>query len=550
MGASGGTGWNVLSGMIRRKVQDARDKHNAAEAQERQNEFDLIMEGVRAHAANGTLTDEMIQQAQDKMKKLTPKDAHPLVDAFHKVIGHVRDARKLKGQGVGQGQSGPATPAGIPAKPGTVQQPPSQAPAQTPPQTPPAAPQAAPDAGSVPTPAKPQVPPSMFPSAAQRGTAAGQEEVSATTERAKYADARMEGVIQTLKDKGMLTPEVEKQIRLQAAGIPGVKMPAAAATRFQRVVVRDPNDPKKRIPALQNMATGEVHGPDGNLIENPEIVTATSMKPRQGWEKRDGKIIGVMLDPITGQVIPGSENPNILPPAAYLDKFQNGYIGFTDEEGNFALVPKRTSTGPVVPNTVTSSGGTGTSAPAVPPALHPKTKAAVSKPGAGVARVGVPDSAGKHLPPGSIVIGKKPAGAQARSRADAARAIKPLIDHVEQLLQDPEVSGNLGPLSGRWDKLEQRAGNLSGKLRDLAGTLVSIYSLGGAMHGWRSASVAEKFASTYGDLTATPDSLLGGMKAMRGTADVVEKVAYPDSIAAPPPKSDADRAAEQWLQSH
>jgi hypothetical protein len=243
-------------------------------------------------------------------------------------------------------------------------------------------------------------------------------------------------------------------------------------------------------------------------------------------------------------VLPGTENPNILPPAGYLDKIQEGYIGFTDEDNNFVLVPKTTRTRPNVPDS-----GTGTWA--VPPGMKgPSAKTAKPKPGAGVSKVGVPDSTGNKLPPGSIVVGTKRAGGQTLSRGDAGRSIEPLLDHVEELLQDPEVANNLGPIAGRWDKLEQRAGNLPPKLRDLAGTLTSIYSLGGAMHGWRSMQVAEKFAATYGDLTADPESLKGGLKAMRTTAKSVENIAYPHHMEAPPPKSDADREADKWLSEH
>ncbi len=298
------------------------------------------------------------------------------------------------------------------------------------------------------------------------------------------------------------------------SGTAGVK-----PKKMQRVVVRDPNDPQRRIPALQDMETGQVFGSEGE-IDHPEVVSASALKLKQGWQKIGGKIIGVMLDPTTGQIIPGSENPNILPPAAYLEKIQEGFVGFTDEDNNFVLVPKVTRTKPNVPET---GGGIGTTMGA----KGEGGKTAAAKKGAGVAKVGTPDSAGKHLPPGSIVVGTKRASGQTLSRGDAARSIQPLIDQVEQMLKDPEVANNLGVIAGRWDQLEQRAGNLSGKLRELAGTLISIYSLGGAMHGWRSAQVPEKFSHTYGDLTATPDSLLGGLRAMRNTANTVESIAYP-----------------------
>src|ERR1700756_4414967 len=130
MSASGSGPWNVLSGAIRKRVDEAREKHNAAEAQERQNEFDLIMEGVRAHAANGTLTDDMLEQAKGKMQKLVPKESHPLIDAFSKVMAHARDAKKRKKeQGKPQGQ---LTPAPVQGQPGGQQPGPGPQPSQGP----------------------------------------------------------------------------------------------------------------------------------------------------------------------------------------------------------------------------------------------------------------------------------------------------------------------------------------------------------------------------------------------------------------------------------
>ena len=121
---------------------------------------------------------------------------------------------------------------------------------------------------------------------------------------------------------------------------------------------------------------------------------------------------------------------------------------------------------------------------------------------------------------GATVIPQKPMG-QERSRAAAAVAITPLIQRVRELLRDPEVRGGLGVLPGRISEAEKVVGNLPPKVAELYGTLKSIYSLGGTMHGWRALQVAEEFEKAYGGLHTSPDTLLGGMDAMEGTARAI-----------------------------
>lgn len=125
-----------------------------------------------------------------------------------------------------------------------------------------------------------------------------------------------------------------------------------------------------------------------------------------------------------------------------------------------------------------------------------------------------------------------------KSMADKGRAILPLIEKARQLISANPTA--LGPLAGRWSELQNRAGSLTGPAKELAGTLVSIYSMAGGMHGWRAASVPEQFAKTYGDLSNDPASLNAGLNALTDTANTLIKTAYPGMPNAPstttPPK--------------
>lgn len=148
-----------------------------------------------------------------------------------------------------------------------------------------------------------------------------------------------------------------------------------------------------------------------------------------------------------------------------------------------------------------------------------------------------------------------PAGSpQARGRADSARSVLPLIEKARQLIAaNPDA---LGPVTGRWSLLQNKVGNLSGPAKELAGTLTSIYSLAGSMHGWRAIKVADEFEKTYGRLSSDAASLNAGLDAMQDTAQVVEHIGYPGMTEPPTPpaatstgKKQAYRVGDKWFDA-
>src|SRR5208337_2172722 len=241
---------------------------------------------------------------------------------------------------------------------------------------------------------------------------------------------------------------------------------------------------------------GEIDGKKGWIPVAPK----PSAKGKQSWGRDEqGKLYSFFTDP-DNHPIPGTEDYQTLPSAEIRQQFQTDTIRtgeFSWKDENNVLHRSQTT---AVTTHVPHGKGAGAGAQTAPGTTTP--------------------------PKGDRTIGSTGPTGQTKSRADAGASIIPLVNKARELMKDPEVANNLGPLAGRWDNLEKRAGNLSGKLRELAGTLVSIYSLGGTMHGWRSIQVAEKFRETYGDLTATPDSLLGGLNAMEFTAKDVYETGY------------------------
>jgi hypothetical protein len=129
-------------------------------------------------------------------------------------------------------------------------------------------------------------------------------------------------------------------------------------------------------------------------------------------------------------------------------------------------------------------------------------------------------------PRGDRVIGATGPTGQTKSRADAADSVLRILPRAKELIADPEVREELGSLPGRVSEVEMKIGNASSKTRELYGTLKSIYSLAGAMHGWRSIKVAEEFEKAYGGLHTDPDGLIGGMDAMERTAKDVYETGY------------------------
>lgn len=153
-------------------------------------------------------------------------------------------------------------------------------------------------------------------------------------------------------------------------------------------------------------------------------------KNKQGWIMRDGKPLSIMLD-ANNQPIPGSENPDAIPPAALTGRISTGMFHFVDLDGNVHEVPEtRTS----VPLGMSGAGG-GAATP--PPASKPATGA--SNPAPGASKPGAPASNPPKTPGEAKdrILGNKgtPALTDARKEYDKAQG---LMDLANQALKDPQ----------------------------------------------------------------------------------------------------------------
>lgn len=303
-----------------------------------------------------------------------------------------------------------------------------------------------------------------------------------------------------------------------------------------------------------------VAGPDGKpvmgtydpyshqyLDQNNEVIpnAAPYLKPRVGFGRDAQGFYSFGIDPATNKMIPGTEDRNTLPPSGYLEKIKQGHHYYVDDQNQIHDLPETTVTGPAVP--ATGKGAAPAIAP--PPGHEARKKAATAAPAAPkpTAAAPAPAAGGNE---GRVIGNKGPTGAT-RSRADAAEAIIPLIEGAKRQLADPDVRKQLGVLPGRLSEFERRLGDMDPKVAKLYGTLKSIYSLGGTMHGWRALKVAEEFEKAYGALHTNPDTLIGGLDSMTETAHEVYKAGYHHDIGEttlPPPPKGASSADDEIMK--
>jgi hypothetical protein len=272
-------------------------------------------------------------------------------------------------------------------------------------------------------------------------------------------------------------------------------------------------DDKKHIIWQKSDSSTEDRIESGESVREPVSMT----KGKQAWAKDSkGKVYSVLLDPKTNQPMPGTEDYTVVPPAdakQQVDSVRTGEFSWKDENGVLHR-SQTTTTTTHSPHGGGAGGGTGHTASA-------------SSGGSGHAA----SSGSGHTPtasttPGDRIIGSTGPQGQTKSRADAGDSVLRLLPKVKELINDPDVREQLGALSGRWSEVENKLGTLDPKTRELLGSLKSIYSLSGTMHGWRSIKVADEFEKAYGGLHTDPDSLLAGMQAMEDTAKTVYETGY------------------------
>lgn len=243
--STGPTPWNVLSDAITKKIGSMRERAQKAKDQETQTEY-KAWEGILNNPAS---SEEERQSALDHMKKTVPKEAIPILEGYHKVVGAVHKMRKS-----GKGGGGQPAQGGQPSS-GTSPQQGSPTPA------PPTSTGSGAGAGPSPGQASELTLPKALSNVAgrtptQAGKAEGEQTVARDAVVLKAKREAAEETIKAIEAKGLKIPdEVKAEILSQPTGaIPaGVMRPKASA-----------NAPKK--------APKMVYGPGGQFrgVTDPE----------------------------------------------------------------------------------------------------------------------------------------------------------------------------------------------------------------------------------------------------------------------------------------
>lgn len=128
------------------------------------------------------------------------------------------------------------------------------------------------------------------------------------------------------------------------------------------------------------------------------------------WTLKDGKPVAALRNPQTNQIIPGTENPDLLPPAYLTERLHEGEFTYTDKDGKVWRVPFTSTTKPKL--------GIGNKPSPVPNAKRGAQPSPVPKAASNVPQPSpVPNS---NMPKGSRLIGQS---------SDPESSAKALVDH-------------------------------------------------------------------------------------------------------------------------
>lgn len=333
------------------------------------------------------------------------------------------------------------------------------------------------------------------------------------------------------------------------------------------ITIEDPSGSGQLLPAMEE-EDGTVWA-NGQQVANPRIMP--KWKPRKAvMRDAGGKFFSVNLDPVTNQPIPGTENYSELPPASYLEKIRDRQQLLTNDSGEVSIATLSTRSYVNVPANAVDG-----KLPAVPPPMRKLPPAVKSKAGAGAGKgagAGAGTSSSRITPTGYT----KDTGVLSPVAQRTLIQTEPVVNQarkLEQIFEDhPELKTNDTPgylllpyiayrLGYATDgALEEEIAGLSlGSVIEAAsalqGTSRSISALRLAMIHTPNAkldSPEQIYRKLHNDIIPRLDEIVDaahkyGRK--RATSDYGPNSA-PAAVQSPPTKSDADQAAEKWLQEH
>jgi hypothetical protein len=189
-------------------------------------------------------------------------------------------------------------------------------------------------------------------------------------QKQQQVDAQTAKLLSYLPQRQQLGPQAASQAMLTQAGAQGKPMSQYQDAQLQNQQQRLRIEQYKAMSRagvsdayVQLRATkqGEVaeRGSDGEwklrpMNDQEKAIWQNATQGKLAWTKKDGKIVAVLRNPQTNQIIPGSENPAILPPAYLMDQIREGNYFWTDNDGNVHETPTETITKHAEPGTPVS----------------------------------------------------------------------------------------------------------------------------------------------------------------------------------------------------
>lgn len=245
------------------------------------------------------------------------------------------------------------------------------------------------------------------------------------------------GMISQMPSTMQLSPEAERQRMMQQSGVTGKPATEGQRLAAQEKVISMVNQNynkaiKMGMDEQKIYLTAEKQGlmperdengavkkqPDGTVNFRPMTqdergVYQLGQKGVLAWTiGANGRPTAVMRNPVTNQVIPGTENPDLLPPAYLTERLRQGEFTFTNDKGEVFRVPTVTKTTPILPGA--HGAAPGSTAPARPA-------------GGGAASTVKP--AGSAAPAVGMPKGSRPIG-QGQQTSDPVTMGKSLADGV------------------------------------------------------------------------------------------------------------------------
>src|SRR5208282_1839565 len=95
------------------------------------------------------------------------------------------------------------------------------------------------------------------------------------------------------------------------------------------------------------------------MTEMEKRINGMASQGKLAWIMKDGKPVAVNRDPRTNQIIPNTENPALLPPSYMTDHIREDSYAWTDADGNTWMIPRTSTTKPVLQGQSPHAGITG-----------------------------------------------------------------------------------------------------------------------------------------------------------------------------------------------